>query len=147
MRVYTRALKRAGLKHDEAVALNRRLNAPDFEAEDIKSLRECKAKSTTTRWQLRILGEFFNPKEKRTAFQNGFSHAYLRRYNEKMETEAVNDAMFKLGGTNWELRRIIEREMTEYVLTSEDAAEAVLNEVPDYTGGTYGGRDSDDDDE
>jgi len=145
MRVYTRALKRAGLSHAAAVKLNRRLNEPDFEVVTSSLFREVKAKSDTTRYQLRILGEFFNPKQRKTSFQNGYSHAYLKIDN-KMVEEAVNDARYKLGGTNWELRWIIEREMTEYVLTGEDAAEAVLNETPDG-GGTFGGRDSDDDEE
>jgi len=131
MRVYTRALKRAGLSHDVAVALNRQLNQPDFEPLVSTAYREVKAKAPTTRYQLRIFGEFYNAKQRTTAFEKGYSYAYLKIDETKMEEEAVNDARYNLGGTNWQLVRIIEREMTEFVLTTEQAAEVVLDEEPE----------------
>ena len=121
----------AGLSPERANISRRTMFDPRLKAIIRKSTRVVKAKAPTTRYQLRILGEFHNTKTKATRLQNGFSHAYIRIDNAVMEEEAVNDARFKLGGTNWELRRIIEREMTEFVLTSEEAAEAVLDEEPE----------------
>ena len=144
-RLAYREARAAGVTSERARTRRRTLLSPELEPIASTSVRLVKAKQKTTRFQVRLLGEFYNPKLKQTKIQEGYSRAYLKIDNDKMDEEAVNDARLKLGGTNWELRRVIEREIIEYILTGEDAAEAVLNEVPEYTGGTYGGRDSDDD--
>jgi len=141
-----REARAAGMTSERASASRRTIFDPELKPIEITTEKLVKAKQKTTRYQVRLLGEFYNPKEKKTKIQEGFSRAYLQIDNEKMDEEAVNDARLKLGGTNWELRRVIEREIIEYILTGEDAAEAVLNETPDG-GGTFGGRDSDDDEE
>ncbi len=129
-----REARASGSSSERASALRRTIFDPELEPISSTSSRLVKSKQETTRFQVRLKGDFYNPKEKTTKIETGYSRAYLEIDNEKMDEEAINDARLKLGGTNWELRRVIEREIIEYVLTGEEAAEAVLNEVPDYGG-------------
>ena len=111
--------RQAGLAPERANIRRRVMFDPELEEIESTSKRIVKAKQETTRYQLRILGEFYNPKTKDTRIQDGYSRAYLEIDDAVMEAEAVNDARNKLGGTNWELKRIIEREMMQYILEAE----------------------------
>ncbi|MBT9131292.1 MAG: hypothetical protein DDT41_01597 [candidate division WS2 bacterium] len=58
--------------------------------------------------QLRILGEFRNDKTKQERIQEGWSNVYsIPNYARDLE-QAIGDAQYKLGGTNWILVKLLE---------------------------------------
>lgn len=79
-------------------------------------IRNVKAMTQTTRFQLRILGLFRNRKTKTTQTVTGWSNAHVVVDNKTMLQEAIREAQSKLGGSNWELIRILDIEITEYHL-------------------------------
>ena len=106
----------AGLTSERALATRRTITDPEKLISDMASKRIVKHKAETTRFQMRILGKFHNYKTGDTAIKQGFSHAYTTINKKEMEAEAVAEAQSKLGGSNWKLQKILEREIIEYEL-------------------------------
>jgi len=111
--------RKAGLSSEKASASRRTLMSPEAETRESDSQRIVKSKQDTTRFQMRILGEFYNYKIHETKLSQGFSHAYLEIDKKLMTEEAIAEAQSKLGGSNWKLKRLIETELVEYILTSD----------------------------
>ncbi|MAF42978.1 MAG: hypothetical protein CMI54_02240 [Parcubacteria group bacterium] len=119
-RIGYREARKAGLSSERASARRRVIFDPDIEAADFKSTRVIGHKEDTTRFQMRLIGEFYNYKTKKTRIQQGFSHARLTIDKKVFQSEAIADAQAKLGGSNWQLQRIIETEIIEYRLTEAE---------------------------
>lgn len=66
--------------------------------------------------QLKILAEFRNTRTKKLKEEKGFSSGYERsQFNQSEATgEAIREAQSRLGGSNWELQRIIDLEYITY---------------------------------
>lgn len=118
-RIGYREARRAGLAPDKATGARRTLFAPDLETHFTKKTRRVQFKETTTRFQVRILGDFYNLKLKKSAISEGFSWAYPRLNKKRMTGEAIAEAQSRLGGTDWILQRLIELEVMEYKLVAQ----------------------------
>jgi len=65
--------------------------------------------------QLKMLAEFENKKQKQTAIIECFSYGHKRiRDQQTLIDEAIRDGQSKLGGSNWQLKRIIDLEIIKY---------------------------------
>jgi len=123
-RLSYREARKAGLSSERATVERRILINPERETRELTTrIREVKSKQNTTRFQMRILGLFSNYKTKETKVQEGYSHAYLTIDKKTMVEEAVAEAQSRLGGSNWNLQRIIEQQITEYKLIDTGIAE------------------------
>ena len=118
------AAREAGLTPRRATAERRALSRIDIQPETVKELyrntiKEVKHKKDTTRYQLRLLGRFYNWKTKETKTSQGYSQAYSNIDIKLMHGEAVAEAQSHLGGSNWKLQRVIEQEMMEYRIKAD----------------------------
>lgn len=120
-RLAYKQVRRAGLSSKQATRLRRTMFDPELKATETETTRIVRAKQETTRYQLRILGDFYNAKTKQSKISEGYSHAYLEIDDVMMTEEAIAEAQSKLGGTNWKLTRILEHELMEYKLRVERA--------------------------
>ena len=121
-RLSYRELIKGGLSPEDASARRRVITDPSRPAPVIRGSRTVHhphSKTATSRFQLRILGKFYNPKIKVTAFKQGFSFAYQDVDYEVMEPEAVREAQSRLGSSNWILQQILEREIITYTLAAQ----------------------------
>jgi len=135
-RLSYREARKAGLTSSRASGERRTLISPERRTKESESVREVKSKQETTRYQMRILALFWNFKTKESQFSQGFSHAYLTIDIDMMQEEAVSEAQSRLGGSNWKLQRIAEREIMEYRLRADDDGD-------DDNGGDNGDDDGD----
>lgn len=112
-----RAAVDAGISPEGARARRRTISNPDLPVVEIQTLKRVKFRQPQTRWQLRILAEFWNPDLDERRIMEGYSRAY-RKYNEGQQMkEAIDNARGRLHGTNWLLVRLIEHEVMEYQLS------------------------------
>ena len=116
--------RQAGLNPARANISRRTILDPEKLTQELKSLREVKHKAESTRYQMRILGDFYNAKQKKTKLQEGFSHAYIEVYTDMLH-EAISEAQSKLGGSGWVLTRLIEKEIIEYKITNQAGTSAL----------------------
>jgi len=115
-----REARHAGLAPEAAREVRPKIYDTARRTMERETTRIVKHKQETTRYQLRILGEFFNSRTNELKFSQGFSRAYLE-YNEKEQLEeAIAEAQSRLGGSNWSLRRLIEKEIIEYQLKPDE---------------------------
>ena len=116
--------RQAGMSPERASSARRTILNPKRVTDVRRSTREVKHLQDTTRFQTRILGEFYHAKRKETRIQEGFSHAYLTpkdhvEHHASQTEEAIADAIIKLGGTGWELVRLIEHEVIKYKISKK----------------------------
>jgi len=124
-RIGYRQARAAGLSPERANISRRTIFNPELETSERASIREVKHKGESTRYQTRILGEFYHAKRKENRIQEGFSHAYLELDEALQTQEAIAEAQSKLGSTGWELIRLIEHEIIEYKITSKEGTSEV----------------------
>ena len=113
-------LREAGVKPEASRQYRRQFTAPP-EVQKVRfrsSKRYVKAKFDTTRYQLRLVADYEETKTGQVAYAvESYSMAHLEVVIEEMIEEAINEARRHLGGTNWELIRIIEQGIMEYILS------------------------------
>lgn len=110
--------RESGMSSKQADFYRRKILNPDL-TETVKNVtRKVKARYSQGVNQYFIFGEFRNAKTKEKRFAYGFTKTYKskRKNKNKLITEAVQNARGKLGGTNWELIRIIEQGWQVYEL-------------------------------